>query len=174
MIILMASFNAEFMPLKGSDCRIQRYPPGIAGPAEVGETERRCISTITPKWYVSNTSTGVIGIPCMSYSTLFFSDVDEPDEVEFVKKALAEHLDLDPQVTLGVLCDQVVPADEPMDEEEQEIRDRLRSLVIAFLTGRAKRAIVDRHTSKPGNEAEQVLVGGLLTVRRSYFTASMF
>jgi hypothetical protein len=93
--------------------------------------------------------------------------VDEPEEVEYVKKALAEHLDLDPQVTLGVLCDQIVPLDEPMDEEDQIIRERLRSLVISFLTGRAKRAIVERHV-KPGSEAEGVLVGGLLMVRYAW------
>jgi hypothetical protein len=99
---------------------------------------------------------------------------DEPDEVEFVKKALAEHLDLDPQVTLGVLCDQIVPMGEAADEEEQNIRDRLRALVISFLTGRAKRAIVERHASKPGSEAEQVLVGGLTLVSRFRKSSSSF
>lgn len=89
---------------------------------------------------------------------------DEPDEVVFVKKALSEHLDMDPPVTLGVLCDQIVPPNEPMDDEEQQIRDRLRSLVICFLTGEAKRAIL-RHVNQPGSEAEAVLVGQLLVVR---------
>jgi len=70
---------------------------------------------------------------------------------------------MDPPVTLGVLCDQIMPPDEPMDEEEQYIRDRLRSLVIHFLTGEAKRTIV-RHASRPGSEAEEVLVHELLAV----------
>jgi hypothetical protein len=89
---------------------------------------------------------------------------DEPDEVGVVKKALLEHLDMDPLVTLGVLCDQIVPPDEPMDGEEQQIRDRLRSLVISFLTGEAKRTIL-RHASRQGSEVEDVLVDELLVVR---------
>jgi hypothetical protein len=91
--------------------------------------------------------------------------IDEPDEVIVVKKALTEHLDMDPRITLGVLCDQIVPPDEPMDEEEQSTRDRLRSLVLSFLSGEAKRAIVERHAN-PGSDAEDVLVNGILTVRR--------
>lgn len=89
--------------------------------------------------------------------------LDEPDEVSVVKRMLSEHLDMDPAVTLGVLCDQIVPPDEPLDEEEQAIRTRLRSLVISFVTGEAKRA-VDRHTSTPGSAAEDTLVTGLLRV----------
>ncbi|EPQ57138.1 hypothetical protein GLOTRDRAFT_120457 [Gloeophyllum trabeum ATCC 11539] len=84
---------------------------------------------------------------------------DEPAEVVVVKKALLEHIDMDPRVTLGVLCDQVVPHEEPMDEEEQAIRERLRSLVLAFLTGEAKRSIIERHAADP--ECERVLVEGL-------------
>jgi len=90
--------------------------------------------------------------------------IDEPDEVGVVKKALLEHLDMDPPVTLGVLCDQIVPPNEPMDDEEQQIRDRLRSLVISFLTGEAKRTIL-RHASRQGSEVEDVLVDELLVVR---------
>lgn len=52
---------------------------------------------------------------------------------------------MDPKVTLGVLCDQFAPLSTDADEDEQVMRDRLRSLVIAFLTGEAKRAIVERH-----------------------------
>ncbi|CDO78097.1 hypothetical protein BN946_scf184634.g3 [Trametes cinnabarina] len=86
---------------------------------------------------------------------------DEPEEVTFVKRALMQHLDMDPAVTLGVLCDQVIPSDEPLDEEEQSIRDRLRSLVLAFLAGEAKRSLVERHASSAGSPAEEVLVSGL-------------
>lgn len=67
-------------------------------------------------------------------------------------------------MTLGVLCDQIIPPEVPMDEEEQHIRDRLRSLVIHFLTGEAKRTII-RHVGRPGTEAEEVLVNELLAVR---------
>lgn len=84
-----------------------------------------------------------------------------------VKKALIEHLDMDPRVTLGVLCDQVTPPEELMDEEEQGIRDRLRSLVLSFLTGEAKRA-VERH-ALPGSAAEDVLITCLLEVSYHHF-----
>ena len=95
---------------------------------------------------------------------MLISDLEiEPDEVAVVKKALLEHLDMDPPVTLGVLCHQIIPPDELMDDEEQHIRDRLRSLVIHFLTGEAKRTIV-RHASQPGSEAEELLVSELLAV----------
>lgn len=93
---------------------------------------------------------------------------DERDEVGIVKKALLEHLDMDPPVTLGVLCDQILLPDEPMDEEEQHIRDRLRSLVIHFLTGEAKRTII-RHAGRPGIGAEEVLVSELVVVRTFTF-----
>ena len=87
-----------------------------------------------------------------------------------MKKALAEHLDMDPKVTLGVLCDQVSPPDESMDDEEQAIRDRLRSLVLSFLTGEAKRAIVERH-AVPSSIAEEVLISSMLAV--SEFMSSL-
>ncbi|KZT29090.1 hypothetical protein NEOLEDRAFT_1128637 [Neolentinus lepideus HHB14362 ss-1] len=84
---------------------------------------------------------------------------DEPAEVVVVKKALLEHLDMDPQVTLGVLCDQITPHDEPMDEEEKAIRERLRSLVLAFITGEARRSILERHVSDV--HCEGILADGL-------------
>lgn len=71
---------------------------------------------------------------------------------------------MDPTVTLGVICDQIVPPDEPLDEEEQGIRDRLRSLVLSFLAGEAKRSLVERHASTAGSPAEQVLVNSLFKV----------
>ncbi|KAH8107682.1 hypothetical protein BXZ70DRAFT_884990 [Cristinia sonorae] len=87
---------------------------------------------------------------------------DEPEEVVVVKKALIEHLDMDPVVTLGVLCDQIAPLSQDWDEEDQVTRDRLRSLVLAFLTGEAHRAITERHAHTPGSPAEEVLVTGIL------------
>lgn len=90
-----------------------------------------------------------------------------------MKKALIEHLDMDPKITLGVLCDQIVPPDDSMEEEETSVRDRLRFLVLSFLTGEAKRAIVERH-ALPGNEAEELLIESLLVVslkpRRLFFS----
>ncbi|KAJ7467035.1 hypothetical protein FB451DRAFT_1259934 [Mycena latifolia] len=88
---------------------------------------------------------------------------DEPDEVIVVKQALIAHLNLDPRVTLGVLCDQIMPAAEtPADPDELYMRDRLRTLVLAFLTGEAKQVIVERH-AVPDSDAEHVLVDGILT-----------
>lgn len=92
--------------------------------------------------------------------------IDEPDEVIVVKKALAEHLDMDSKVTLGVLCDQIVPGGEPMDSEDKAIRDRLRTIVLAFIAGEAKRAIVERHASQAGSEQEQIIISGLFKVMR--------
>ncbi|KAJ7762512.1 hypothetical protein B0H16DRAFT_1529053 [Mycena metata] len=86
---------------------------------------------------------------------------DEPDEVVVVKTALIAHLDLDARVTLGVLCDQIMPAEPTADPDELYMRDRLRTLVLAFLTGEAKDAIVKRH-ALPDSGAEDVLVEGLL------------
>ncbi|KAF7790046.1 hypothetical protein EIP86_000995 [Pleurotus ostreatoroseus] len=83
---------------------------------------------------------------------------DEPEEVEVVEHQLTEHLDMDPQVTLVVLCDQIVPVEEAVDEEDQAIRDHLRALVLNFMVGRAKRAIVERHAET----AENVFSEGLM------------
>ncbi|KAH9026572.1 hypothetical protein EDB84DRAFT_1401310 [Lactarius hengduanensis] len=59
--------------------------------------------------------------------------VHEPEEVAVVKMAFTQHLELDSGVTLGVLCDQIVPPDDPMEDEDKIIRERLRALVVAFL-----------------------------------------
>ncbi|KAG1751281.1 uncharacterized protein EDB91DRAFT_1104437 [Suillus paluster] len=91
---------------------------------------------------------------------------DEPEEVVVVKTALCDHLDMDPSVTLGVLCDQIIPPEDPMDEEEQQIRDRLRSLVIAFLKVDAVEAIIRKYTKTPGTDTENVFVSQLLTAIR--------
>lgn len=84
-----------------------------------------------------------------------------------MKKALVEHLDMDPRATLSVLCDQLAPPEEDMDEEEQTTRDRLRNLVLLFLTGEAKRAIVERH-ALPGSDVENMLLHTSHVVRRAH------
>jgi len=93
--------------------------------------------------------------------------LDEPDEVFVVEKRLVEHLDMDPKVTLSVLCDQLAPPEEDMDEEEQAIRVRLRSLVLFFLTGEEKRALVEKH-ALPGSPAEDILLHTSLVVRHAH------
>ena len=151
----------------GSYRGVHCHSTSLAGSEEVGQKERGCARAAAPKWFVgSRHFTNLISFDLCALD-LSRPAIDEPDEVELVREALNEHLDLDPQVTLGVLCDQLSNPDEPMDEEERAIRERLRTLVISFLTTRAKRAIVDRHASRPGSEAENVLVNGLLTVKHS-------
>ena len=91
-------------------------------------------------------------------------DLDEADEVASVKKALSSHVDLDPKVTFGVLCEQLVPQDETGDEDERAARDHLRSLVLSYMTGDIMR--IQRHASK--TEDENALVDGLFKVSLSF------
>ncbi|KAF9227127.1 hypothetical protein BS17DRAFT_878143 [Gyrodon lividus] len=85
---------------------------------------------------------------------------DEPEEVAVVKAALLKHLDMDPPVTLGVLCDQIVPPEEDLDDYERQTRERLRSLVLLFLATDAIGAI-EKYTDPPNSEAERTLVNQL-------------
>ncbi|KAI6166034.1 apoptosis inhibitory protein 5-domain-containing protein [Pisolithus thermaeus] len=87
---------------------------------------------------------------------------DEPEEATVVKIALLKHLDMDPPAVLGVMCDQVVPLEEDLDETERQTRERLRSLVITFLATDALSVIVEKYTDPPGSEAEQTLVSQLM------------
>ncbi|KAF9258846.1 hypothetical protein L218DRAFT_876210 [Marasmius fiardii PR-910] len=87
---------------------------------------------------------------------------DEPNEVNVVRKALVEHLRMDARVTLGVFCDQVVPLDQQMDEDEMQMRDRLRTLVLDFVANEVKKDQWKK-IAVPGGEAEAVLVRGLMT-----------
>ena len=89
--------------------------------------------------------------------------IDEPEEVAVVKLALLKHLDMDPPVTLGVLCDQIVPPEEDLDDDERRTRERLRSLVLSFLATDAI-GTIQKYTDPPGSEAEQVLVAQLILV----------
>lgn len=70
---------------------------------------------------------------------------------------------MDPPATLGVLCDQIVPPDEDLDDDERQTRERLRSLVLSFLATDSVTAI-QKYTDPPGSEAEHILVSQLLVV----------
>ena len=70
---------------------------------------------------------------------------------------------MDAATTLGVLCDQVLPLEDPADDEEQVMRERLRTLVLVYLSEDAKRGIIERHANSQ-NSAEEVLVSNLLKV----------
>lgn len=84
------------------------------------------------------------------------TNLDEQDEVAVVKEALIEHLNLNPQITLGVLCDQI-SADGTDDDDA--LRDKLRSLVIAFIG--SARATIRRHAARDkeleNNVAERLI-----------------
>jgi hypothetical protein len=99
---------------------------------------------------------------------LFFipSLPDEPREVAVVKTALIQHLEMNSKVSLGVLCDQIVPPDDPIEDEDKLIRERLRRLVIAFLAEEAREPLVSRLKSQGDSGAEQelALVDTLLKV----------
>ncbi|KAH9170883.1 hypothetical protein EDB89DRAFT_1852992, partial [Lactarius sanguifluus] len=58
----------------------------------------------------------------------------EPEEVAVVKMVLIQHLELNSKVTLGVLCDQIVPPDDPMEDEDKTLCECLEALVVVFLT----------------------------------------
>lgn len=83
-----------------------------------------------------------------------------------VKTALIQHLELDSKVTLSVLCDQIVPPDDPVEDEDKLIRERLRRLVIAFLADEAREPLLSRLQSQgdSGVEQEQTLIHTLLKV----------
>jgi hypothetical protein len=62
----------------------------------------------------------------------FFFSSDKPAEVAVVKTPIVQHLELDSKITLSVLCDQIVLADDPMEDEDKATRERLHTLVVAF------------------------------------------
>jgi hypothetical protein len=65
-----------------------------------------------------------------------------------VKNALIQHLELDSEVVLRVLCDQVVSPDEPMKEEDMAIRERLQGLVVVFLAEDTREPLLARLRNK--------------------------
>lgn len=105
-------------------------------------------------------------VPLRQGGTLMFSRADEPEEVAVVKKALIQHLEFDSKVTLGVLCDQIVPTDEPMEDEDKTIRDRLRALVVAFLAEDARQPLLAQlqRQGRGAAEQEEALIDTLIKV----------
>ena len=71
-----------------------------------------------------------------------------------------------PIITIGVLCDQLTSLDELTDDEDQLLRDRLRTLVLGFLSERMKK-ILTFTKDEPGSEPENVLVDGVIKVQES-------
>ncbi|THH02961.1 hypothetical protein EW145_g6651 [Phellinidium pouzarii] len=85
---------------------------------------------------------------------------DDEKEVIVVKRALQEHIDLDPRSTLQVLADQCVfDAADLADEDERWLRMRLRGLVLQFLAEKY-RVCVARVVREPA--VEDILLKGMI------------
>ena len=84
-----------------------------------------------------------------------------------VKTALIQHLEFDSKVTLGVLCDQIVPPDDPMEDEDRTIRERLCALVVAFLAEDARQPLLAQlqRQGRSAAEQEDALIDTLIKVR---------
>lgn len=127
------------------------------------------ISKLEKKWVKRNADVLVqlLQSGMFKYRQILAEDLlfeDEPNEVNVVRKALVEHLHMDPRVTLGVLCDQIIPPSEPADQEELAMRDSLRTLVLTFIAGELKKGNLVRYMP-PRSEAEDTLIDGLISVR---------
>ncbi|KAH9053357.1 hypothetical protein EDB87DRAFT_1690378 [Lactarius vividus] len=80
---------------------------------------------------------------------------DEPEEVAVVKIALIQHLEFDFKVTLGIFCDQIEPPDNPMEDEDKTICERLRALVVAFLVHDVRSPLLAQLHGQGRGAAEQ-------------------
>lgn len=81
-----------------------------------------------------------------------------------VKRALQEHVDLDPVGTIKILCDQCVFVPDVLDEEERILRGRVRALVLNFFSEKY-RVCIARVAEKYA--AEEELLKGLKGVSLS-------
>jgi hypothetical protein len=101
----------------------------------------------------------------------FLFSSDEPAEVAVVKTAIIQHLELDSKITLSVLCDQIVPPDEPIEGDDKVTRERLRTLVVAFLAEDARRPLLIKLQGQGDScvEQEQALIDTLLKVTDPLF-----
>ncbi|KAH9026692.1 hypothetical protein EDB83DRAFT_1924088 [Lactarius deliciosus] len=80
---------------------------------------------------------------------------DEPEEVTVIKMVLIQHLELDSKVTLGILCDQIVPPDDPIEDEDKTIRKRPEVLVVAFLARDPRKPLLAHLQDQRCGAAEQ-------------------
>ncbi|KAH9033689.1 hypothetical protein EDB83DRAFT_2200630, partial [Lactarius deliciosus] len=79
----------------------------------------------------------------------------EPEEVAVIKMVLIQHLELDSNVTLGVLCDQIMPPDDPMEDEDKTIHERPGMLVVAFLVQDPRKPLLAQLQGQRRGAAEQ-------------------
>ena len=56
-------------------------------------------------------------------------ETDNPEEIIHIRQGLVQHLSIDPNVTMSVLCDQLT-----WTEDELGNREQLRTRVLEFLT----------------------------------------
>lgn len=89
---------------------------------------------------------------------------DDQEEVAVVKRAILDHINMDPDRSLQVLCDQCVFELDGLDEEEKGLRSRLRTLVIVFLANDAK-TMIERVVKAKELKADEILFKGLVNVR---------
>jgi hypothetical protein len=71
-------------------------------------------------------------------------------------------MDFDAVATWGVFCDQICPQDEPMDDDDKEVREHIRRLLLSYLTSDARSHI--QRLVKQDNRNEEALVNGLFKV----------
>jgi hypothetical protein len=100
----------------------------------------------------------------LPFFVLFSSD--EPAEVAVVKTAIIQHLELDSKIAPSVLCDQVVPPDDPMEDKDKATWERPPTLVVAFFAEDARRHLLTKLQGQGDScvEQEQVLTDTLLKV----------
>lgn len=129
-------------------------------------------SAIVTKWCVAISPLISLAFPTVAPPVLLISksshflsifpprNIDEPVELKQIQDSLIAHVKLDPPAAIGVLCDHCsLEAD--LGVEEKEDRERLRKLVLLFLSGRAKEAVF-AHFHGPKSEAEEVFRNGLI------------
>ncbi|KAH9168285.1 hypothetical protein EDB89DRAFT_2205368 [Lactarius sanguifluus] len=80
---------------------------------------------------------------------------DEPEEVAVIKMVLIQHLELDSKVTLSILCDRIVPLDDPMEDEDKTIREHPEALAVAFLTQDTRKPLLAQLHGQRCGAAEQ-------------------
>jgi hypothetical protein len=57
-------------------------------------------------------------------------------------RLIVQHLELGSKITLSILCDQIIPADDPMEDEDKVIREQLPTLVVAFFLEDLRRPLL--------------------------------
>ncbi|KAH9024852.1 hypothetical protein EDB84DRAFT_1506215, partial [Lactarius hengduanensis] len=62
---------------------------------------------------------------------------------------------LDSKVTLGVLCDQIVPPDDLTEDEDKTIRERPEALVVAFLAQDPRKPLLTQPQGQRRGAADQ-------------------